>query len=249
MDFEYPIFSETNILQLSLSVDLPRVWVPQTQPQGELGWHVVPLSVQQTYIHYNLICNIYIYAVYYSVYIYILCISYNMIFIALIQADEILWSVGLPHVRMRLRPMLLQWKAAAIWKRTATRWHTLSRPCMALLLLVLRCCLLDDDCCWMIVVGWLLLDICCWMIVVGWLLLDDCCWMNDIGWLLLLLLLLVVIRLMLLLGSSVFLFAFKSETWRGGSLVDFDGWYAQTKHQQIWLKPNPGCALIIFELI
>ena len=37
MDFEYLIFSETNILQLSLSVGLPRVWVPQTQPQGELG--------------------------------------------------------------------------------------------------------------------------------------------------------------------------------------------------------------------
>ena len=221
MDFEYPIFSETNILQLSLSVDLPRVWVPQTQPQGELGWHVVPLSVQQTYIHYNLIYNIYnIYICSILQYIYILYISYNMIFIALIQADEILWWVGLPHVRMRLRPMLLQWKAAAIWKRTATRWHTISRPCMALLLLVIRCCLLDDDCCWMIVVGWLLL--------LWWL---------------------VVIILMLLLGSSVFLFAFKSETWRGGSLVDFDGWYAKTKHQQIWLKPNPGCALIIFELI
>ena len=78
-------------------------------------------------------------------------------------------------------------------------------------------------------------DVVCWMmIVVGWLLL--------LWWL-------VVIILMLLLGSSVFLFAFKSETWRGGSLVDFDGWYAKTKHQQIWLKPNPGCALIIFELI
>ena len=97
-------------------------------------------------------------------------------------------------------------------------------------------------------------DVVCWMmIVVGWLLLDDCCWMVWLWlWLLLLMLLLLwlmVIILMLLLGSSVFLFAFKSETWRGGSLVDFDGWYAKTKHQQIWLKPNPGCALIIFELI
>ena len=100
MDFEYPIFSETNILQLSLSVDLPRVWVPQTQPQGELGWHVVPLSVQQTYIHYNLIYNIYnIYICSILQYIYIIHIlQYDIHCFNSSRWNPVMgWSPPCPH--------------------------------------------------------------------------------------------------------------------------------------------------------